>query len=64
LKGVVGKDSIWFPGINIAFFPAQNRLAWGSLQPKERIDFSQINPKDTLPRDSIFTVSSGFKVNF
>ncbi len=64
LKGIVGKDSIWFPGINVTFFPAQNRLAWGSLQPKERIDFSQINLADTLPGDSIVTASSGFRVIF
>ena len=64
LKGIVGKDSVWFPGINVTFFPAQNRLAWGSLQPKERIDFSQINLADTLPGDSIVTASSGFRVIF
>ena len=64
LKGIVGKDSVWFPGINVTFFPAQNRLAWGSLQPKEWKDFSQINLADTLPGDSIVTASSGFRVIF
>lgn len=64
LKGIVGKDSIWFPGINVAFFPAQNRLAWGSLQPKERIDFSQIKLADAPLGDSIGTASSGFRVKF
>jgi hypothetical protein len=61
---MVSGDSIWFPGINVTFFPAQNRLAWGSLQPKERIDFSQTEPTKALPTDSIFTAYSGFKVNF
>lgn len=64
LKGMVSGDSIWFPGIKVSFFPAQNRLAWGSLQPKERIDFNQIKPPAALPTDSIFTAFSGFKVNF
>jgi hypothetical protein len=64
LKGIVGKDSVWFPGINVTFFPALNCLAWGSLQPKERIDFSQINLADTLPGDSIVKASSGFRVIF
>ena len=64
LKGIVGKDSIWFPGLDFTFFPAQNRMAWGSLQPKERIDFSQINLADSLPGDSIVTGSSGFRVIF
>ena len=64
LKGIVGKDSVWFPGINVTFFPAQNRLAWGSLQPKEWKDFSQINLADTLPGDSIVRASSGFRVIF
>ncbi len=64
LKGIVGKDSIWFPGINVTFFPAQNRLAWGSLQPKDRKEFSQINLADTLPGDSIVGASSGFRVIF
>ena len=64
LKGIAGKDSVWFPGLDFTFFPAQNRLAWGSLQPKERIDFSQINLADTLPGDSIVRASSGFRVIF
>jgi competence protein ComEC len=64
LKGMVSGDSIWFPGIKVSFFPAENRLAWGSLQPKERIDFSQINLADTLPGDSIVRASSGFRVIF
>lgn len=64
LKGIVGKDSIWFPRLDFTFFPAQNRLAWGSLQPKKQIDFSQINLADTLPGDSIVGASSGFRVIF
>ena len=64
LKGIVGKDSMWFPGINVTFFPAQNCLAWGSLLPTERIDFSQIILADTLLGDSIGKGSSGFRVIF
>ena len=64
LKGIVGKDSVWFPGLDFTFYSAQNRFAWGSLQPKERIDFNQINLADTLPGDSIVTASSGFRVIF
>ena len=64
LKGIVGKDSVWFPGLDLTFFPAQNRLAWGSLLPTERIDFSQIILADTLLGDSIGTGSSGFRVIF
>ena len=64
LKGIVGKDSVWFPGFDFTFFPAQNRLAWGLLQPKEQMDFSQINLSDSLPGDSIIRVSSGFRVIF
>jgi len=64
LKGIAGKDSIWFPGLDFTFFPAQNRLTWGSLQPKEQRDFSQIDLADTLPGDSIGTVSTGFRVIF
>lgn len=64
LKGIVGKDSIWFPGLDFTFFPAQNRLAWGTLQPKDRQEFSQINLADTLPGDSIVGASSGFRVIF
>ena len=64
LKGIIGKDSIWFPGLDFTFFPAQNRLAWGTLQPKDRKEFSQINLADTLPGDSIVGASSGFRVIF
>ena len=64
LKGIVGKDSVWFPGLDFTYFQAQNCLAWGSLQPKEWKDFSQINLADTLPGDSIVRASSGFRVIF
>jgi competence protein ComEC len=64
LKGIVGKDSVWFPGLDLTFFPAQNRITWGSLKPKERIDFSQINLADSLLGDSIVGASSGFRVIF
>ena len=64
LKGIVGKDSVWFPGLDFTFFPAQNRLAWGLVQPKEQMDFSQINLSDSIPGDSIIRVSSGFRVIF
>ena len=64
LKGIVGKDSVWFPGLDFTFFPAQNCMTWGSLQPKERIDFSQINLANSLLGDSIVGASSGFRVIF
>ncbi len=64
LKGIISEDSIWFPGIHVAFFPTQNRLDLGLLQPKERIDFSQINLSGSLQGDSIGTGSSGFRVIF
>ena len=64
LKGMVSGDSIWFPGIDLTFFPVQNRLVWGSIQPKKRVDFSQIKPTESLVGDSIFKVSSGFRVLF
>ena len=64
LKGIISEDSIWFPGIHVAFFPTQNRLDLELLQPKERIDFSQINLSGSLQGDSIGTGSSGFRVIF
>ncbi|MDA0314311.1 MAG: ComEC/Rec2 family competence protein [Bacteroidetes bacterium] len=64
LRGIAGKDSVWFPGIDITFFPAQNRIFWGSLQPKNRVDFNQVQSTDSLLRDSIFQTSSGFRVIF
>jgi len=64
LKGVVGKDSIWFPGIDLAFFPSRNQLVWGALTPKYQEQFGA-PPASNLPqKDSLSSYSAGYRVVF
>ena len=64
LKGVVGKDSIWFPGIDLAFFPSRNQLVWGALTPKFQEQFGA-PPASNLPqKDSLSSYSAGYRVVF
>ena len=64
LKGVVGKDLIWFPGIDLAFFPSRNQLVWGALTPKYQEQFGA-PPASNLPqKDSLSSHSAGYRVVF
>ena len=64
LKGVVGKDLIWFPGIDLAFFPSRNQLVWGALTPKYQEQFGA-PPASNLPqKDSLSSYSAGYRVVF
>jgi competence protein ComEC len=64
LKGVVGKDSIWFPGIDLVFFPFRNQLVWGALTPNFQEQFG-VPPASNLPqKDSLSSSSAGYRVVF
>lgn len=64
LKGLVGKDSIWFPGIDLVFFPSRNQLVWGSLSPKSQEQFGVHPGPNSSQKDSLTSISAGFRVIF
>ncbi len=64
LKGLVGKDSIWFPGIDLVFFPSRNQLVWGTLLPKTQEQFGISLDPNSFQKDSLFSSSAGFRVVF
>jgi competence protein ComEC len=64
LKAVVAKDSIWFPGIDLVFFPSQNQLVWGTLLPKTQEQFGVSLDPNSFQKDSLFSSSAGFRVVF
>ena len=64
LKGLVGKDSIWFPGIDLVFFPYRNQLVWGTLSPKTQEQFGVPPDPNSSQKDSLFSYSAGYRVVF
>lgn len=64
LKAVVAKDSIWFPGIDLVFFPSRNQLVWGTLLPKTQEQFGVSLDPNSFQKDSLFSSSAGFRVVF
>ena len=64
LKGHVGKDSIWFPGIDLAFFPSRNQLVWGTLSPKTQVQFGVPPDPSSSQKDTLFSSSTAYRVVF
>jgi competence protein ComEC len=64
LKGLVGKDSIWFPGIDLVFFPSRNQVEWGGLAPKLKESFGAIHSTNSFQKDSLNRFSAGFRAVF
>lgn len=64
LKGVVAKDSIWFPGIDLVFFPSRNHLVWGKLKPQYQEEFVRIDSLKPIKNDFLLKPSAGFRVVF
>ncbi|MEK0442063.1 MAG: hypothetical protein RL403_1041 [Bacteroidota bacterium] len=64
LKGLVGEDSIWFPGIDLVFFPSRNQLVWGSLSPISQEQFGVSPGPNSSQKDSLFSSFSGYRVIF
>jgi len=62
LKGLVAKDSIWFPGIDLVFFPSRNQLVWRALRPKYQEKFGGIDSGESIQKDSVLKASAGFRV--
>ncbi len=64
LKAVVAKDSIWFPGIDLVFFPSRNQLVWGTLLPKTQEQFGVSLDPNSFQKDSLFSSSAAYRVVF
>ncbi len=64
LKGLVGEDSIWFPGIDLSFFPSRNLLVWGALIPKYQEQFGAPPASNFPQKDSLSSYSAGYRVIF
>jgi competence protein ComEC len=64
LKAVVAKDSIWFPGIDLVFFPSQNQLVWGTISPKTQEQFGVSLDPNSFQKDSLFSSSAAYRVVF
>lgn len=64
LKAVVAKDSIWFPGIDLVFFPSRNQLVWGKISPKTEEQFGVSLDPNSFQKDSLFSSSAAYRVVF
>jgi competence protein ComEC len=64
LKAVVAKDSIWFPGIDLVFFPTRNQLVWGTISPKSQEQFGVSLDPNSFQKNSLFSSSAAYRVVF
>ena len=64
LKAVVAKDSIWFPGIDLVFFPSRNQLVWGTISPKSQEQFGVSLDPNSFQKNSLFSSSAAYRVVF
>ena len=64
LMGMAREAYFWFPGIDVVFFPYQSKLSWGRWKPTFQEDFQPDLGRLSLQKDSLFRVSSGFRVIF
>lgn len=64
LVGMALEASFWFPGIDVVFFPSQSKFSWGRWKPTFQEHFSPDLGRESRQKDSLFRVSSGFRVVF
>ena len=64
LVGMAREASFWFPGIDVVFFPSQSKLSWGLRKPIFQENFPPDLGRESGQKDSLFRVSSGFRVVF
>ena len=64
LVGIAKEASFWFPGLDVVFFPSQSQLSWGKGKPIVQASDPLDSSRKSEAKDSLFQVSSGFRVVF
>jgi hypothetical protein len=62
--GIAKEASFWFPGLDVVFFPSQSQLSWGKGKPIVQASDPLDSSRKSEAKDSLFQVSSGFRVVF
>ena len=64
MRGVWQDSSVWFPGLDLRFFPDKNEITWGSRKPEKIQDFRRDNSGENQQTDSILNQNAGFRAIF
>ena len=64
MRGVWQDSSVWFPGLDLRFFPHKNEITWGSRKPEKIQDFRRDNSGENQQTDSILNQNAGFRAIF
>lgn len=60
MRGVWQDSSVWFPGLDLRFFPEKNEIVWGSKKPEKIQDFRRDNSGEKPNSKSNLDRNAGF----
>lgn len=64
LRGVLLDSAVWFPGLDLRFFPGKNEITWGSKKPEKIQDFRRDNSGEKIQTDPNLNQNAGFRAIF
>jgi competence protein ComEC len=64
IRGVWQDSTVWFPVLDLRFFPDKNEITWGSKKPEKIQDFRRDNSGENQQTDSILNQNAGFRAIF
>ncbi|MCZ8133977.1 MAG: hypothetical protein O9252_00575, partial [Algoriphagus sp.] len=60
MRGILKDSSVWFPGLDLRFFPEKNEIVWGSKKPEKIQDFRRDNSGEKPNSKSNLDRNAGF----
>lgn len=64
MRGVLLDSAVWFPGLDLRFFPRKNEIIWGSKKPEKIQDFRRDNSGEKTQTDPNLNQNAGFRAIF
>ncbi len=64
MRGVWQDSSVWFPGLDLRFFPGKNEITWGGKKPEKIQDFRRDNSGEKTQIDPNLNQNVGFRAIF
>jgi competence protein ComEC len=64
MRGVLVDSAVWFPGLDLRFFPGKNEITWGGKKPEKIQDFRRVNSGEKIQTDPNLNQNVGFRAIF
>ncbi len=64
MRGVLVDSAVWFPGLDLRFFPGKNEITWGGKKPEKIQDFRRDNSGEKIQTDPNLNQNVGFRAIF